>query len=39
MDDLGYNVTGTVEVPDSQREDVVRAVLSCPELAITVDPE
>ena len=39
MDDLGYNVTGTVQVPESQREEVKRAALACPDLAITVDEE
>jgi ferredoxin len=39
MDDLGYNVTGTAEVPESRLDEVRRAALACPELAITIDPQ
>lgn len=36
MDDLGYNVTGTIQLDGSHSEAVLRAAQACPELAITV---
>jgi ferredoxin len=36
LDDLGYNITGTIEVPTADDETARRAAGSCPESAISV---
>ena len=36
LDDLGYNVTGTADVPPEQEEEARRAAGSCPEGAIEI---
>jgi ferredoxin len=36
LDDLGYNVTGTRDVPPDQVEDAQRAAGACPESAISI---
>ena len=36
LDDLGYNITGTRDVPPGQAEDARRAAGACPESAIAL---
>jgi ferredoxin len=36
LDDLGYNVTGTIDVAPGLEEDARRAAGSCPEGAIEI---
>lgn len=36
LDDLGYNVTGAIEVAPEQAEEARRAAGSCPEGAIEI---
>jgi ferredoxin len=37
LDDVGYNVTPVKDVPPDQEENVRRAVLGCPEQAISIE--
>jgi ferredoxin len=36
LDDLGYNITGTRDVPPGQAENAQRAAGACPESAIDI---